>query len=210
VSLFTLFFRPFFPPRFLSRLLTRFLPRHRRFRACALPLAAAMAFAPALQAQTLKPGLWQIANKMSSANAETDQAMSALLGQVASLPPEQRKQLEAYATSQGLVMPKVARDGSIGVQTCITPDMAARKQIPTGQGGDCKSNNVAVAGGIDIAFTCRNPASSGKGRLSFISENSFTMVLDVTASARGTPEQVRVTSDGNWLGATCPASTSGQ
>jgi hypothetical protein len=163
-----------------------------------------------LYAQTIKPGLWQITNKISSANAETDQALSALLGQVANLPPDQRKQLEAFAASRGVTVPNVTQDGGIGVQSCITPEMAARKQIPTGQAGDCKSNNVAIAGGIDIAFTCRNPAASGRGRLSFVSENSFTMALDVTTSARGTPEQVRVASNGNWLGATCPAPASRQ
>ena len=41
-------------------------------------------------AQTIRPGLWQVSNKLRSANAETDQAMSVLLGQLANLPPQQR------------------------------------------------------------------------------------------------------------------------
>lgn len=172
------------------------------------PLCSAvtlLALTCSAQAQTIKPGLWQVNNKMSSANPETDLALSSLLGAVASLPPEQRQQLEAMAAGQGMSMPTVTAGGAIAVNSCITPEMAARKQIPTGQPGNCSSNNVPLSDGMQIAFSCTDPASSGKGRLRYIGDSAFDMTLDVTTSARGKPEQMKVVSSGKWLGATCPA-----
>jgi hypothetical protein len=155
--------------------------------------------------QTIRPGLWQVSNKLRSANAETDQVMSVLLGQMANLPLQQRKMVQDMAASQGVSMPEFGADGTIGLNACVTPDMAARGQIPLGQPGDCKSDNMAIPGGMKISFTCANPSSSGEGKLSFIGDTGFTLTMNVTTSARGKPEQARVDSTGKWLGATCPA-----
>ncbi len=178
--------------------------KHNVISVAAAALALAVAAAP-VAAQTFKPGLWQISNKISSAQPETDQAMSMLLQQLGNLPPEQRKAVEQMAARNGMAMPTIGADGGIGVKACITPEMAARKQIPTGQPGDCKSDNVAVPGGMKIAFTCTNPQSSGEGKLNFIGDTGFTMAMQVTTSARGAPERVAVNSSGQWLAATCPA-----
>jgi len=142
---------------------------------------------------------------MTSANPEMDQAMSALLRQMGNLPPEQRKMMADLAAKQGVSMPNVGADGAIGMEACITPEMAARKQIPTGQPGNCKSSNVATADGMNLAFTCSNPASKGEGRLRLIGDSAFTMSMNVTTSARGKPEQMQVGTSGKWLGAGCPA-----
>ena len=172
--------------------------------ACAALGAQANVMA-ASQAATIKPGLWQVDSKMASPDAATDNAMSMVLQQLGNLPPDQRKQLESMAASRGMAMPTVGADGAVRVTACVTPDMAARKQIPTGQPGDCKSNNTAIAGGMNISFTCANPKSSGEGKVMFTGDQAFSMQLAVTTSARGAPEQVNVTSNGKWLGATCPA-----
>ncbi|MCC7703208.1 DUF3617 domain-containing protein [Janthinobacterium sp. GW460P] len=154
---------------------------------------------------TIKPGLWQVDSKMASPDAATDNAMSMVLQQLGNLPPDQRKQLESMAASRGMAMPTVGTDGAVRVTACVTPDMAARKQIPTGQPGDCTSKNKDIAGGMQVSFTCANPKSSGEGKVMFSGDQAFSMQLAVTTSARGTPEQVNVTSNGKWLGATCPA-----
>lgn len=168
-------------------------------------LALALLGPAAQAADSIKPGLWQINSKLTSAQAETDMAMGMLLQHLGNLPPEQRKAMEQMAANNGMAMPTIGADGGIGVTACITPEMAARKQIPTGQPGDCKSNNVAVAGGMNMAFTCASPPSSGQGKLSFVGDSGFTMAMQVTTSARGAPERVTVNSTGQWLGAHCPA-----
>ena len=172
--------------------------------ACAALGAQAKVMA-ASQAASIKPGLWQVDSKMASPDAATDNAMSMVLQQLGNLPPDQRKQLESMAASRGMAMPTVGADGAVRVTACVTPDMAARRQIPTGQPGDCKSNNRDIAGGMHVSFTCANPKSSGEGKVMFTGDQAFNMQLAVTTSARGTPEQVNVTSNGKWLGASCPA-----
>ena len=172
--------------------------------ACAALGAQANVMA-ASQAATIRPGLWQVDSKMASPDAATDNAMSMVLQQLGNLPPDQRKQLESMAASRGMAMPTVGADGAVRVTACVTPDMAARRQIPTGQPGDCKSNNRDIAGGMHVSFTCANPKSSGEGKVMFTGDQAFSMQLAVTTSARGTPEQVNVTSNGKWLGASCPA-----
>lgn len=164
--------------------------------------ASAQAASPST---TIKPGLWQVDSKMASPDAATDNAMSMVLQQLGNLPPDQRKQLESMAASRGMAMPTVGADGAVRVTACVTPEMAARKQIPTGQPGDCTSKNKDIAGGMQVSFTCANPKSSGEGKVLFSGDQAFNMQLAVTTSARGTPEQVNVTSNGKWLGASCPA-----
>jgi hypothetical protein len=172
------------------------------FTAATLALAL---LGPASAADSIQPGLWRIDSKLTSAQAETDMAMGMLLQHLGKLPPEQRKAMEQMAANNGMTMPTIGADGGIGLSTCITPEMAARKQIPTGQPGDCTSHNVAVAGGMNMAFTCASPPSSGEGALRFVGERGFTMTMQVTTSARGAPERVTVNSTGQWLGASCPA-----
>ena len=180
--------------------------KHSLLRLTLLACAALGSHAQATaQAAAIKPGLWQVDSKMASPDAATDNAMSMVLQQLGNLPPDQRKQLESMAASRGMAMPTVGADGAVRVTACVTPDMAARRQIPTGQPGDCKSKNTDIAGGMHVSFTCANPKSSGEGKVMFTGEQAFSMQLAVTTSARGTPEQVNVTSNGKWLGASCPA-----
>lgn len=168
-------------------------------------VAAIQLVAGSALAQTIRPGLWQIDSKITSANTETDQAMAVLFRQMGNLPPDQRKMLEQLAAQQGMAMPTIGADGAIGTRSCITPEMAARKLIPTGQQGTCTSNNVAVNGGMKLSFSCTNPPSSGEGKLIFSGDTAFNMAVNVTTSARGAPEQMTVTSAGKWLSAACPA-----
>lgn len=163
-----------------------------------LALAAAQA-----SAQSMKPGQWELSNKMSSSNGQTDQAMSAALKQLANLPPEQRAQIEAMMARNGATMAKVGGDGSMSVSVCVTPEMAARRDIPIGQQGNCTSNNQPVAGGMNISFSCTNPASSGKGTVRFNGDSGFTSSMTINSSARGTPETMQVESTGRWVAATC-------
>ncbi len=173
-------------------------------RLLVLALAATQLTALPSSAQTIKPGWWKFNNKISTASAETDQAMSVILQQLANLEPAQRQMVQQIAASHGVSMPSIGPDGTVGMTACVTPAMAARRQLPTGQAGDCTSNNVAVSGGMKMAFTCANPPSSGHGRLSFNGDSGFTMTMNITTSARGQPEQVTVDTSAQWLTTVCP------
>ena len=45
-------------------------------------------------AQTMKPGLWEINNKMTTQSGEMEKGMAEMQKQLASMPPEQRKMME--------------------------------------------------------------------------------------------------------------------
>jgi hypothetical protein len=173
-----------------------------RFLSCLIVLVQ-LAALPSF-AQGIKPGLWEISNRMTSADAQTDQAVSMLLQHLANLPPEQRNMVQQMAANQGLTMPRVTPDGQVGISACVTPEMAASKQVPNIQQGDCTSNNVAIDGGMKMAFVCSNPQSSGEGQLRYVGNTAFSMKMNVSSNLRGRQEQVVVDSDGRWVGDHCP------
>lgn len=169
----------------------------------AVPLLAVPAFA-ANPDTGFKPGLWEITSKVNSADPAVDQALAALLNQANNLAPDQRQQLEAMAAGHGMSMPKVGQNGAVAMNSCITAQMVAQQQIPTGLPGDCTSNNRLVPGGMQIAFTCKDPATSAEGQLRYLGDTGFTMSLNVTTDPRGTPQQLTVASSGKWLASSCP------
>ncbi len=154
-------------------------------------------------AQTMKPGQWELNTKMKSANAEVDQAMTAALQQLNNLPPAQRQQMEQMMAQNGATMPRLAGNGGVVVNACITPEMAARHELPTGQQGQCSSHSQQVNGGMNVSFSCTNPPSSGQGQVRFQGDMAFTMNMNVTTSARGAPEQMMVETAGRWLAPSC-------
>lgn len=170
----------------------------KRLSAILLIFAAALA-----GAQSMKPGLWELNNKMKNSNPEMGLAMSAAAKQLASMPPEQRKQMEDMMAQHGAGMPKIGGDGGVVVTACITPEMAARHDLPTGQQGHCSSQNQPVADGLNVSFNCTSPASSGHGQVRFNGDTAFNMTMNVSSSARGKPEQMTVETSGHWLGPNC-------
>ena len=152
-------------------------------------------------AQNIKPGMWELNNHIKSGNAQMDQAMAGAMRQLANMPPEQRAQIEAMMAQNGATMPKLANDGGMSMTACITQEMAAKGQIPTGQQGNCTSNNTPVAGGMNIAFSCSNPPSSGTGQLRFNGDSGFSMTTNVTTTQNGKPMQMMVETTGRWTGA---------
>ena len=163
-------------------------------------LAAAQA-----SAQTIKPGLWEMQSKVKTGNAQTDQAMSAALAQLSAMPPEQRAKIEAMMAQNGVSMPKAGSDGAITISACVTPEMAARKELPLNQKGRCTSKQEPVAGGMNVSFTCTDPASSGNGQIRFNGDTAYTMTMNVTNNSGAGPQNATVESTGRWMGATCPA-----
>lgn len=170
-----------------------------------LIVSLAMLAAVQASAQTVKPGLWELSNKVKTGNAQTDQAMGMALKQLANLPPEQRAQIEAMMKQNGVSMPKAGGDGGIVMTACVTPEMAAKKELPMHQTGKCTSKSEPVAGGMNISFSCTEPVSRGTGTLRFNGDSSYVMNMNVSSEAGGKPQNAQVESTGRWLSATCTA-----
>lgn len=170
-----------------------------------LLLALAILAAAQASAQSIKAGLWEMTSKVKTGNAQQDQAMSAAAAQFAAMPPEQRAKIEAMMAQNGISMPKAGSDGALTMTVCVTPEMAARKEVPLNQKGQCTSKQEPVAGGMNISYTCVSPPSSGTGQLRFNGDNAYTMTMHVTNNNPSGPRTVDMESSGRWLGATCPA-----
>ncbi|KQQ45722.1 hypothetical protein ASF61_18775 [Duganella sp. Leaf126] len=157
------------------------------------------------QAQTVKPGLWETSSKVSTADIQTSAALDMAMQQLGNLPPAQKAQMDAFLAKNGVSSPTVGSDGAIAVRACVTPEMAARKELPLNQKGQCTSTSTPVSGGLDVTFTCKEPASSGRGQVTFVDDQHYKMVMDVTTTATGSRQDVKVNSTGRWIAASCPA-----
>jgi hypothetical protein len=167
-------------------------------------LSLSLSLAAPASAQTLRPGLWEISNKVQSGNSQTASALAMAQKELANMPPEQRKMVESMLAKQGVGM-SVSGDGGVKITHCVTKEMADRKELPTGQQGDCKSNNTPVPGGMNVSFTCAKPPSSGTGQLMFQGDSGYTMSMDVSSTVNGKPERMTVQSVGRLLSPVCPA-----
>lgn len=151
-------------------------------------------------AQSMQPGLWEIHNKTN--NAEMDQAMAEMQKQLASMPPEQRKQMESMMAQQGVRMGKPGAGGGMVVQTCMTKEMIDRNDMPMQDG--CRVTRNQRSGNVQkIAFACTSPPSSGEGQFTFTSPQAYSSKMTVRATVEGKPQTTTMETTGKWLKADC-------
>lgn len=164
-----------------------------------LTLAAACAAAsvPAV-AQTLKPGLWEMERK-GGGDQRRDNPMAEMQKRMATMSPEQRKQMEAAMASHGMAM---GRAGGMAMKICLTPDMVKRNEIPSSR-GECKTTQKQRTGNtVTLAFTCVDPPSSGETLVTINSPESFASHTTTNADADRS-EAASMDTQGKWLAADC-------
>jgi hypothetical protein len=151
-------------------------------------------------AQSLKPGLWEIHNKMN--NPEMDQAMAEMQKQMAAMPPAQRKQMEAAMAQHGVKMAGPGPGGGMVMQTCMTREMIERNDMPMQEG--CRiTKNQRSGNTLTMAFTCSNPPSSGEGKFTYTSDTAYTSQMTVRANVQGQAQTTTMNATGKWLKADC-------
>lgn len=153
-------------------------------------------------AQNVKPGLWEINNKMQTGNGELEAAMKKMQEQFANMPPEQRKMMEDAMAKQGVNMS--AGPGGISVKMCLSKEMVARNQMPMQQHGDCTQTRSPMIGNtMKVSFTCTKPPSSGEGTVTFTGDTGYKMHMKMTSSARGKPETMTIDGEAKFLSSDC-------
>jgi hypothetical protein len=166
------------------------------------PVLAATLLAAAclpVAAQQLKPGLWEINNKMGG-NPQMDQQMAEMQKQLAAMPPEQRKQMEAMMAQQGVKMAPAGGKGGMTIQSCMTKEMSERKDVPMQDG--CKVTRQQGSGKtMKMAFACTNPPSSGEGEFNFVSDQAYTSKMTVKSMVDGKQQTTTMDAAGKWLAA---------
>jgi hypothetical protein len=158
--------------------------------------------AQAAVAQSTQPGLWEIQNKVGG-NPQVDQAMAQMQQQMAAMSPAQRKMMEDMMARQGVGM-SAGPGGAMTVKVCITPEMAAKQEMPVQAEGDCTTRVTHRTGNtLTMSFTCSNPASSGEGTYTWRSDKAYDMNMLVRSTQNGKPVSTTIKGSGRWLGADC-------
>lgn len=154
-------------------------------------------------AQTLKPGLWEVTNKMQSGSGQMESAMSQMQKQMASMPPEQRRMIEEQMAKSGVKMGAAGPAGGMSVQICMTREMAEKNEVPA-QRGDCKTTSQGRTGNtMKMAFACSNPPSSGEGQVTFSSPEVYSTKMAINTQVDGKTEKINMEGSGKWLSADC-------
>lgn len=153
-------------------------------------------------AQNLKPGLWELSNRVASASPETMAIMSAAQQQMANMAPEQRKAMEQMMASHGVNL-NLGDNGGVKMTYCLTKDMAEKQDLPAGQPGQCTTTRTPVPGGLNVSFNCSRPPSSGNGQVIFNGNTAYSMRMNVNSSMQGKPQTMLVEGSGRWLSADC-------
>lgn len=173
------------------------------FRLKPVLLSAMLLASFAAQAQSIRPGLWEMQGKMGG-NPEMDAAMAQMQQQLASMPPAQRKQMEQMMAAQGMKLGSGGKGMNISVQTCVTPEQAKRAEMPTQTEGNCKTTVVSRSSSlIKVHFECTNPTSTGDAEYRFQSDKAFQGTVVTQSMHNGKSMSSTIQSSGKWLGDSC-------
>lgn len=167
-------------------------------------LCLGLAAVPAA-AQTMKPGLWEINNKMGGdQGAKMAAAQAEMQKQLAAMSPEQRKQMESMMGQRGMAMsPGGGAGGGMAIRVCISKEMAARNEPPPQQ-GDCKQDMLQKSGNTTkFKYSCSKPPSSGEGEYTVVSPEAYTMKMKMTREGKGGAEQMTMDASGKWISNDC-------
>jgi uncharacterized protein involved in copper resistance len=162
-------------------------------------LAALVVTAALAQPQTQrKPGLWEVQSKNSGAGMPNMDEM------LASVPPEQRAQVEQMMKQRGAGVGGAPRT----FRYCLTPERAARETVPASDPDTkCEHKTGARAGTEQrFSFTCKAKDGStidGDGRAYDIAPDSYALDMNMKMVHDGKPMQMRMEQKGRWLGADC-------
>ena len=164
-----------------------------------IAVAACCAAVLPVAAQTLKPGVWEMTNKMNS--PQMDGAMAEMQKQLAAMPPEQRKQMEEMMAKQGVKMGTGA-GGAMTMQVCMTKEMVDRNDVPMQEGCKITQNN-RTGNTTKMAFVCTKPPSSGEGTFTYNGPESYSSKVMVKTQMHGKPETMTMEGSGRWIKADC-------
>ncbi len=182
--------------------LPRLLAAGTTLLAVAMSVATPGACAQAAGGAALKPGLWEMTSKVAAATPETMQALALAQQQMATLQPDQRRAIDQMLAQHGVKM-ELAEGGGVKVNFCLTREQAANPRLPSGQPGQCSNTQTPVPGGMNIAFKCSKPQSSGTGQVIFDGDSGYSMRMNVDSTLQGQAQQMTVESTGRWLASDC-------
>jgi Protein of unknown function (DUF3617) len=176
-----------------------------------LPLlfaALVMTAGPALAQSKLTPGLWEHQTRIKTGSGQMEAAMAQMQQQLASMPPEQRKQMEEAMGRQGMGMGgPMAPGGAMPIKICLSPEQAARDEVPMQEDGNCKITSRTRSGNtFKFTMACTGPREgSGEGEVTYVSSKEHKGRMKITSKRGGRDETMEMETSAKWLGADCGA-----
>ena len=169
-----------------------------------VPVALVFAVSGAL-AQKIAPGLWEMTVNTNSAGGEMQANLARMQEQIAKMPPEQRKMMEAMMAKQGVSLGAGA-GGGVAIRHCLSKEQAERGDVPQDPEGRCKRESMSRSGSTtSFKFSCTNPPSSGSGEITVSSDKAYAMKMVVDSMMDGKPRRMEMQQSGKWLAADCGA-----
>ena len=165
-------------------------------------MLALVAATPAAEAQSIRPGLWEIQRSSTSPGGDADKRMAAEQERLAKLTPEQRKRVEERMAS----MPQMRSTGpgSMTAKVCVTPAMATHNETAEELLPDCETRTQSrTASGVKLAFTCTSPRRTGETEISYAGPKAYSMRTTIHNEAAGKPATETRTASGKWLSDDC-------
>lgn len=158
---------------------------------CMLSLSSSLAI-PVFAAENMQPGLWEVTTE------------SALAKNIPTLPPAQ---IEAMR-KMGVDLSQL-QSGTIANKVCITPDMAAKNELPkmTQKESGCAIKNQRQNGNVfTMDMVCDGQMNgSGVSTTTFASKKSFNSRTQFSGNVNGLPINDEAISKGQWVSADCGA-----
>lgn len=176
-----------------------------RFTVASAALALLASVAGGAQAQQkMRPGLWEHHISMKSQSGQMEAAMAEMQKSLASMPPEQRKQMEQMMAQQGVSLGPTGQT----VKVCVTKEQAETDHLPQQEG--CTQNVQRInASTMKVSFSCKGgpgePPSSGEGTVTMQGPTAYSGQFRLTTQNQGKPERIDMTQSGKWLSERCPA-----
>lgn len=164
-------------------------------------VAAMIAATPAFAQQALKPGLWQVETRMPG-DPDFDRSMAELREQLASMSPQERKQMEAMMGKSGAHL-AAGDKGGTATRFCMGREQAERREV-IGAQGDCTVTKVSRTGNaVTSSFTCSNPRSSGESTVRFAGPEAYTSKTTLVTEQAGKKDRTVIENEAKWLSSDC-------
>jgi len=180
-------------------------------RLIAIPLLALAAIhAPNASGQqiNIKPGLWQL--DMTTPGAAKGQGnpmagyIAGMKAQMAKMPPEQRKQLEATLAELDARGTEFTSDG-VRMKECITKeDIANYDFLGKKEMDSCTRKASPTAGGMNLSMNCTRPQMSIEASVKSQGDKAYTFTSIATVPGPdGKPMTQRSSGSAKWLSSDC-------
>lgn len=176
--------------------------KHRSLLTMTLACACLGALSLPAAAQTLRPGLWDVSSKVSSADGQAQSAIAMMQEHMASMSPQQRQAIQQAMDKQGVKI-DFGKGGAVNTRICMTREMIARREMPV-QKGECTQKTTPLSPTrTTVAFNCTKPAASGTGEVVVDSDTSYHAHVTFKSDQLTQGKEMITDAVATWAAADC-------